>query len=181
MTARWSDSQARRGECARSPADPKRWQGRWAAGVTGRRTFSLARREPAVWATRLPRIAAVSDRQPHRPLMTDRDDALRSLPGRLIALSVQHGRSRRCPGRRRSRRSPPSSMSTCRVGDTSLRSGPRASSYTATAASISRLSASPWWIDAGTSMEPRSKPQGPSAACPRPRAARIARTLTVAP
>jgi hypothetical protein len=48
----------RRGECARSSADPKRWQGRWAAGVTGRRTSSSARREPAFWATRLPRIAA---------------------------------------------------------------------------------------------------------------------------
>jgi hypothetical protein len=54
LTARRSGSQARRGECARSPADPKRWQGRRAAGVTGCRTSSPARREPAVWATRLP-------------------------------------------------------------------------------------------------------------------------------
>jgi hypothetical protein len=29
LTARWSDSQARRGGCPRSPAEPKRWQGRW--------------------------------------------------------------------------------------------------------------------------------------------------------
>ena len=75
MTARWSDGQARRGECAPSPADPKRWQGRWAAGVTGRRTSSLARREPAVWATRLPRIAAaVCALLKIRGLITQRDE-----------------------------------------------------------------------------------------------------------
>jgi hypothetical protein len=57
LIARSSDSRARRGGCARSSADQKRWQRRWAAGVTGRRTSTSARREPAVWATRLPHIA----------------------------------------------------------------------------------------------------------------------------
>src|SRR5439155_9674352 len=44
LTARWSDSQARRGECPRSPADPKRWQGPLAAEVTGQNIqFGAAR------------------------------------------------------------------------------------------------------------------------------------------
>ena len=38
LTARWSDSQARRGEWARSPADPKRWQ---AVGYGSDRTQNI--------------------------------------------------------------------------------------------------------------------------------------------
>ena len=75
LIARSSNSRARRGECARPSADQKRWQRRWAAGVTGRRTSSTARREPAVWATRLPRTA------PARRAVIDR--APRSWPPRL--------------------------------------------------------------------------------------------------
>jgi hypothetical protein len=56
--ARPGGSQARRGERARSPADHKRWQRRWAVGVTGHRTSSTARPEPADWPARLPTISA---------------------------------------------------------------------------------------------------------------------------
>ena len=57
--------------------------GRWAAGVTGRRTSSSARREPAVWGTRLPRRTAA-----RRALSTDLSITQRAL---LRQLNLGHG------------------------------------------------------------------------------------------